>query len=251
MRLIIVIVSIAALLLAVAIGVLGPGTRFGLWDYAAALGWMRDYLALPVMVAAVVAALGFLLALFKARGLAPLALVATIAAAGAAYVPLKMRAMVGANPFIHDITTDFDNPPAIVRGAALPRKNPAAYVGDEPARGSEMTVAQAQREAFPDIQPLTLPVDLKSAIAASRAILEEMNLEILAEGPIGEAGQGWRIEAVATSFWYGFKDDFIVRLTPIRDGVRVDLRSKSRVGLSDLGINAARVRDFLARLENS
>ena len=76
-----------------------------------------------------------------------------------------------------------------------------------------------------------------------------MKMEILAEGPDGdEAGAGWRIEAVSTSQWYGFKDDFIVRLTTVEGGgTRVDLRSKSRVGGSDLGANAARVRDFMQR----
>lgn len=259
MRFIIIIVSIIALILAAALAMLGPGTQMGWWDYGKALGWMRDYLAMPMLIAAAASALMVLLALWKARGLAVLALVATVVAGAAGYVPLKMRALVNANPFIHDITTDFENPPAIVAGAALPRKNPAEYVGAEQApklvggkleRETGQTIAEAQSEAFPDIKPLLLEAPLEEVTAASRAVLAGMKLEILAEGPASDAaGSGWRIEAVATSQWYGFKDDFIVRLTPTGEGVtRVDVRSKSRVGLSDLGANAARVRAFMIKL---
>ena len=76
-----------------------------------------------------------------------------------------------------------------------------------------------------------------------------MGMDILAEGPSSaESGTSWRIEAVATSFWYGFKDDFIVRLTPQGVGTRIDVRSQSRVGGSDLGANARRVRDFMQKM---
>jgi uncharacterized protein (DUF1499 family) len=54
------------------------------------------------------------------------------------------------------------------------------------------------------------------------------------------------IEATDTSFWFGFVDDFIVRIRPDDKKTRIDLRSKSRVGISDLGANAARMREFLS-----
>jgi len=57
-----------------------------------------------------------------------------------------------------------------------------------------------------------------------------------------------RIEATATTRWFGFKDDVIVRIRPEAAGSRVDVRSVSRVGRGDLGANAARVREFLAKL---
>jgi uncharacterized protein (DUF1499 family) len=58
-----------------------------------------------------------------------------------------------------------------------------------------------------------------------------------------------RIEATATSAWFGFKDDVVVRITPEGDGSRVDVRSVSRVGKGDVGANAARIRDYLERLK--
>lgn len=260
MRPIIILVSVIALALAAALAILGPGVRLGWWDYGTALGWMRDYIALPVLIAAGASALALLLALWKARGLALLALVALLASGAAGYAPLKMKQMATSNPFIHDITTDFENPPAIVAAADTDRKNPPDYAGDAPAPGlvdgkyvpdSGKTVAEAQKEAFPDIEPLALAVPLEEAVKAARAVVAEMKLETLAEGPASdEAGSGWRIEAVATSLWYGFKDDFVVRLTPLEaGGVQVDVRSKSRVGGSDLGANAARVRAFLKKLD--
>ncbi|MEQ8934660.1 MAG: DUF1499 domain-containing protein, partial [Amphiplicatus sp.] len=227
----------------------------GLWDYGTALGWMRTYLALPVLIAAGLAALAFLLSLWKARGLAPLALVAALAAGAAGYAPLKMKAMAEANPFIHDITTDFENPPALVAAADLPRKNPPDYLGDGavPRSDPPQTLVEAQMAAFPDIQPLILQASLEEAATAARAAIAAMGMETLAEGPVSdESGSGWRIEAFSTSFWYGFKDDFIVRLSPGPDGgVRVDVRSKSRVGGSDLGANAARVQAFLAKIKSA
>lgn len=251
MRIVIIIISLAALLLAAAVAILGPGTRLGWWEYGTAFGWMRNYLATPVIVAAGLAALALLLSFWRARTLAPLALAATIAAGVAAYAPIKMRDLVQANPLIHDITTDFEDPPAIIAAAALPRKNPVDYMGDELVRNSDKTVAEAQQEAFPDIAPLTVEADIEKTAEAARDALAAMKLKIIAEGPAGEEpGSGWRIEATETSFWYGFVDDFIVRLTPLEDGrTRVDVRSKSRVGLSDLGANARRVRKFLQRLD--
>lgn len=245
MRLVIVIVSLAALALALAIAVAGPGTRFGLWEYGTGLTILRQA-ALPVLVAAAASLLAFIASLFSARGLAPLALIAAIAAAGAGMAPLKMKELVDANPFIHDITTDFDNPPAIIAAADLPRNNPAAYAGADPAPRSDLTTAEAQQAAFPDIQPQRVSGGVDETAETVRKIVLDMNMEILSEGPTDE---GWAVEAAYTSAWFGFIDDFVVRLTPEGVMTRIDVRSKSRVGGSDLGANARRVQEFFDRLE--
>jgi uncharacterized protein (DUF1499 family) len=170
--------------------------------------------------------------------------IAVAAATGAAIIPLKFEQDVAANPFIHDITTDVENPPEIAAAADLPRKNPAAYLGAEPAPNSEMTVAEAQRNAFPDIQPIIADMKVNEAADISRAIIGAMKMEILKESTTDE---GAIIEATYTSFWFGFVDDFIIRIR-LREGkTHIDVRSKSRVGVSDLGANARRVRDFLSR----
>lgn len=245
MKLVIVLVSLAALGLALAIAVAGPGTRYGYWEYGTGLTILSQA-ALPVLIASGAAALSFVAALIKARGLAPLALIAAIAAGGAGMVPLKMKELVEANPFIHDITTDFENPPTIITAADLPRKNPAAYAGAEPAPRSELTTAEAQQAAFPDIEPKSVNGGVDETAETVRKIVLDMRMEILSEGPT-EAG--WVVEATYTSTWFGFIDDFIVRLTPEGSMTRIDVRSKSRVGASDLGANAKRVQEFFTRLE--
>jgi uncharacterized protein (DUF1499 family) len=57
-----------------------------------------------------------------------------------------------------------------------------------------------------------------------------------------------RIEATATTFWFGFKDDVVVRVRPASEGSRIDVRSVSRVGRSDVGTNAERIEEYLEKL---
>ena len=107
-----------------------------------------------------------------------------------------------------------------------------------------MTVAEAQRNAFPDIQPIIVDMKVDEAADISSAIIGAMNMEILKESMTDE---GAIIEGTYTSFWFGFVDDFIIQIRPREGKTRIDVRSKSRVGVSDLGANARRVRDFLSK----
>lgn len=251
---IISLLVITAIVLSAGIYTAGPLTRLGIWDYGQGLNNIR-LLAMPVMIAAVVSLLVFLVAMVKARGYALVAFIALVLSAGAGYIPLSMKAAVEANPFIHDLTTDFENPPQILSGAQQKRENTAQYIGAEqaPREADGVTIADAQRSAFPDIIPLTIASanieDIRKAVTDT---LVDLGIEIIADGPVGrETGSGWRIESVATSKWFGFKDDFVVRIQPGAQGdVIVDVRSKSRVGVSDLGANAARIRLFTTSLKN-
>jgi len=140
-------------------------------------------------------------------------------------------------PFIHDITTDLENPPAFV--AILPLRadapNPAEYGGPE--------VAAQQRAGYPDLGPLQLQTPPQQAFSRALETARAMGWQIVANEP----NEG-RIEATATTFWFGFKDDVIVRVTPTDDGSRIDVRSVSRVGRSDVGANAERITAYLARI---
>ena len=109
------------------------------------------------------------------------------------------------------------------------------YAGEE-------TAAQ-QRGAYPEIKPQVLPVLPDEAFERALAVAGEMGWEIVA----AEKGEG-RIEATDTTFWFGFKDDVVIRIQPAEAGSRVDVRSASRVGVGDLGVNAARIRRFLEGL---
>jgi uncharacterized protein (DUF1499 family) len=149
-------------------------------------------------------------------------------------VPLAyLRTALGVPP-IHDIATDTENPPPFE--AILPlRADTAMYAGEE-------TAAQ-QRGAYPEIKPQVLSVPPDEAFERALAVTREMGWEIVA----AEKGKG-RIEATDTTFWFGFKDDVVIRIQPAEAGSRVDVRSTSRVGVGDLGVNAARIRRVLERL---
>ena len=143
-------------------------------------------------------------------------------------------------PPIHDITTDTDAPPRFVavlplRAAAL---NPVEYGG--PA------IAAQQHQGYADIAPLTLIVSPGRAFDRALAAARTMRWELVASDPA--AG---RIEATDTTFWFGFKDDVVIRVTPAPGGSRVDVRSLSRVGVGDIGANAARIRTFLKTLNTA
>lgn len=212
----------------------GPGTRAGFWSFRggfALLKWTVYFGA----AGAAVALIALVITRPPARR-APLVVAALIGAA-AAYLPIRWRAAAGRVPAIHDITTDTEHPPEFV--AILPLRahaaNPATYGGAE--------VAAAQRKAYPDIRPLHLSEPRVAAFARALAAARAEGWALVA----ADSAAG-RIEATATTKWFGFRDDLVVRVTPDGDGSRVDVRSVSRVGQSDVGTNARRIREYLGRL---
>ena len=90
------------------------------------------------------------------------------------------------------------------------------------------------------ITPLELPQPPKQIFDRAAQATRELAWEIVAEAPV----EG-RIEATDTTLWFGFKDDVVIRITPTVSGSRLDIRSKSRVGRSDVETNAARIRRFV------
>lgn len=132
-------------------------------------------------------------------------------------------------PAINDITTDLVEPPEYFTLEAPPY----------PAN-----LADRQRAGYPDLGPLVLDAAPDEAFARAQAAALEMNWDIRDED--ADAG---RIEAVATTPVLRYRDDVVVRLRPDGDGTRVDLRSRSRIGIHDLGTNARRIRAFLERLK--
>jgi hypothetical protein len=157
---------------------------------------------------------------------------------GVAYVPWQLQQQARSVPPIHDITTDTLEPPEFI--AILPLRagaaNPPGYAGEE--------VARLQREAYPDIRSYRLDAGADIAFERALAAARKMGWEIVAADPATG-----RIEATATTFWYGFKDDVVVRVGADNGGSVIDVRSKSRVGRSDLGANASRIRTYLETIK--
>jgi uncharacterized protein (DUF1499 family) len=150
-------------------------------------------------------------------------------------------------PPIHDISTDLDDPPDFADVIALREQsgavNPPDYVRETKGRDGMINVPDAQRRAYPDLQPGLLNMPPAEAFAAADRAARSMGWDIVASVP----NEG-RIEATDTTTYFGFADDISIRVRASGPGSRVDVRSKSRVGMSDLGANAARIRRYLAEL---
>ena len=149
------------------------------------------------------------------------------------------------SPPINDISTDLRDPPKFERILALRAHAhatvPAQYLREVPGPGGKMIdVPRLQREYYPYIKPLLLALPPDRALAKALRVGREMGWRNDAYVP----AQG-RLEATAHTFFFDFKDDVVVRVTPNGPGSRVDVRSESRVGVSDIGTNAARIRRFL------
>ncbi len=228
---------LAPLLAAIAVFLLlaaGPGTRLGLWDFRTGFGLLRW----SAYVGMFAAGLGLLSLLWRPPGARRWpAAVAVLAGTVAALVPYRWMQQAQRVPPIHDITTDTERPPEF--RAVLPLRadapNPADYGGAE--------IAAQQREGYPDIAPLALEQPPAEVFRRALDAAQEIGWEVVA----AESAAG-RIEATATTAWFGFKDDVVVRITPEAGGSRVDVRSVSRVGKSDVGANAERIREYLERL---
>lgn len=221
----------AALLLAAS----GFGVRLGFWPYQTGFVLFRwaAYIGIAASALAVV-----LLALPRYRtGWTSGLLVALVLGAVSAYIPWHHQSRARSVPRIHDISTDTERPPEFV--AVLPRRANAAN-----PPGYDPNIAPLQKEAYPDVQPLTIAVPPEMGFSRALAAAEAMGWEIVATD-----AQAGRIEATATTFWFGFKDDVVIRVSQAVGGTRIDVRSKSRVGRDDTGTNAQRIREFIGRVK--
>ncbi|WP_222565353.1 DUF1499 domain-containing protein [Novilysobacter antarcticus] len=230
-RLVLVIALLAAVLLLIA----GPGTRMEVWDFRTGFALMR-WAAYIGLGAAVVAVVLLLVPAYRRAGALALA-AALLIGVGVAFVP--WNAMRGAKqvPPIHDISTDTQRPPQFVD--ILPLRadapNPATYGGAE--------IAQQQLAAYPELGPYTSALPPAAAFDQALEAAKKMGWDIVASDPASG-----RIEASDTTRWFGFTDDVVIRVEAEGDGSRVDVRSVSRVGKSDVGTNAKRIRAYLAAL---
>jgi uncharacterized protein (DUF1499 family) len=235
------LVSLVGLVVAIgcALAALGAGLgyRFGWWHFRTGIATLGNVFWVALGTSAFCAA-AVILAVARGNARAIAMGLAGLAIAGiTAWVPYDLRMKANAVPAIHDITTDLANPPPFVRVAALrkPDDHPAAYDGPG--------VGEQQRKAYPDLAPLVLKAPRDKVFAAVQAAVASMGLELVE----ADAAQG-RIEATATSLLFGFKDDVVVRIADDPNGTKVDVRSKSRVGRNDFGMNAKRIRALQAKV---
>ena len=154
-------------------------------------------------------------------------------------IPLSMLNKGKSVPPIHDISTDLINPPEFVAIAPLraDAPNPVEYAGVE--------VATQQRAAYPELQTLNYTQSKSELVEATKQAIDNSGWQLVNI----DANQGI-VEATDRTMWFGFKDDVIVRITDNGSKRLVDIRSKSRVGGSDLGKNAERIHGFIEELDS-
>jgi len=147
-------------------------------------------------------------------------------------------------PRLTDISTDTDDPPEFI-----------AAISDRPADAAPIVDAlpseiDAQREAYPDIVPRHYPVDTVRVFDAAQAVVDRRGWRVLASIRPPDEDQQGRIEAVATTLIFGFRQDVVIRIAPDGDGALVDMRSAARNGAHDLGADAERIRAFFRDLDD-
>ena len=211
----------------------GPGYKSHLWNLKIGLLVMIPAALFLGLAAIVLSLVGIFRSQSKSRGL--LGLVLGLIAAG---LPAS-NINAAAHAPIHDVSTDTTNPPQYV--AVMPARN---SVQDGNSTVYDDKTAKTQREVYPDITPVNLDLPPAQAFDRALATARSFGWDIVASGP----AQG-RIEATATTFWFGFKDDVVIRITPQGSGSRVDVRSLSRIGQSDVGVNAKRIRAYVSKLK--
>ncbi|HEX3536795.1 MAG TPA: DUF1499 domain-containing protein [Stellaceae bacterium] len=229
------LVQLAALLaiLAVLLLAIGPlGWRAGWWHFRTAFFYLMPGAAYCGLAAMGIAVLALIFGRGVGRRLA-IGIVAFLIGAGIAYVPWQFDRLRGIVPPIHDVTTDPDNPPAFVGAAALRKAQNLNTTDYEPQLPAQ------QRNAYPDLVPITLNLPPKEAFDRALATAQRLGWTITETDPATG-----HIEATETSRWFRFVDDIVIRIVPADIGSRIDLRSSSRVGRSDFGVNANRIRRF-------
>jgi len=224
------------------------GAKFGVFDWTVGFGLLTLTWGVRVLLgAAAFAVVAVLLALLVAprRG-ALAALIALIVPLCGVGYGLYVRVQAQDIPPIHDLSTDLDDPPSfslavIEARAAIPQSNGLDLAAKR--TGDGRSYAEVQREGYPDITHISTGLAPNLVWEMARVLAQEQGLRI----GHADVGSGV-IEATEATFWYGFTDDIVIRVRSEGTGARVDMRSVSRVGVSDLGANAARMRPYLREL---
>lgn len=235
------------------------GTKFGIWGWRFGLMTMTFSGGMIVLAVTALAALVSLViaARAKPRRNGPLAVaILGLLAPGAALVLFVTAGGKAEQNPIHDIATDTANPPVFSAETMAARaeadanplsdyQTPLGQLELYKERVSPELAVKSHAQIITDREDRPAPLPLGGAtraegVAAVAAAMGAMGLTDIRPDPV--TGM---VEGVATSFWFGFKDDVVARV----GDAQIDFRSVSRVGVSDLGANSARVADLRQRTE--
>jgi hypothetical protein len=228
------------------IGAIGSGQEW--WHFRLGFQLLR-YSAYAAAAGGVLALIGLFVAGRRAPRLMLLNLLFLLIAGGFCfYLYSQYKTATAAAP-IHDVTTNLDDMPAFSRLRIRDdnvKDVPDRDRADLKALGPAERWEAIHREAYGDLRTVNLPWSVEETVRRAEALAHERGWEVAAADP-----RGGRLEATETSRFFRFKDDVVLRVRPAPGGggSLVDMRSVSRVGVSDVGVNARRIRAFLADLQ--
>lgn len=236
-------------------GIAAPvGAGWGLWDWKLGLGGLKwsFFLALGTML------LGVLYiwrgkrkgALNRTRR-RPLLWLGTLIGAGYTLWIVSILLKAFSVPAIHDISTDLADPPkfAVLKERADNFDDiPGADDSDMRGLNPQQRWVMLHQKAYGDVRSVRISQPMDQVMAKAARLAKERGWTIASNVPV----EG-HLEATASTALFRFKDDIVLRVRPTQDGTGsiVDMRSVSRVGQSDIGVNAKRVRAFLADLSGT
>jgi uncharacterized protein (DUF1499 family) len=260
-HLVVGLAAAAAILIPLWFVITAFGGKFGAWTPLESFIHVRNFAGLLLPTALVLGALALLVSIgFRlgfGRANAPgvggyVAAVAALAVGGGGILYAQsVRELAGEVPPIHDISTDTANPPAFSAAMVERREiggatNSVDYASKTDPR-SQRPLPEVQAEAYPQVQPILVDAQPDLAYRAALGAAREMGWRVTTA-----SDEALMFEGTAETFWFGFKDDVVVRVTETEGGgSRIDARSVSRVGVSDLGANAARLEAFSQRIRDS
>ncbi len=225
------LVSLVSFLAILLVALPGPLYKFGILELGTAFAALRFgvYAGIAALVLILIQII-FMRKNISWAGVAVSAILALVAVG----LPMSMMSKAKSVPPIHDISTDLVNPPKFVAIVALraDAPNPVEYAGEE--------IAKQQREAYPELITQKYTQDTEQVFDATEAAIKDLGWELVnSDKSLGI------VEATDTTGWFGFKDDVVVRIRTTGEESFLDVRSKSRVGMSDLGKNAERIHTLI------
>ena len=226
------IIRNAAIIFTVLMPVAALGTRFDIWLFTTGLMLFALSMAGSLIIQIINAI--WLLRKPKVATRTVLRWASLIALPPLVIVAIVLQGIAEGNPAIHNITTDVLEPPAFEQ-AQVQRGEGSNSLDYSPE------LAQTQAQAYPDLAPIISALTPSDAFDRALAICEENGWQVYLQD-----SQRGLIEAADTTFWFGFKDDIAIRIRSTDTGSKLDLRSVSRVGVSDMGLNAKRISAFTA-----
>ena len=235
-------IALAALAGPLAVWVGAADFRFGFGLLQTVNAWSLWIAGGALIIGIAIAIIGQVLKVEGALKLSSFALIGAISAGLAYYIPETFRPPEG-TPAIHDIATDPYRPLefeaiAPLRANAANNMDYGVMEGITPRQHIEM-----QLEAYPDIVPQKFDESVAEVFDRAMTAIDQLGWEVVH----ADVNQG-RIEATDTTFWFRFKDDIVIEITTDRIDTIMHARSTSRVGRSDVGKNAARLREFFSLL---